>query len=157
MTVRVPRRGTHGVAFPKFPGWLATFFSRLQLRGFRRRGGGRTGGGIHSFILETVGARSGEKRTALLGYLEESPTSWLIIASLAGTARNPAWLHNLAKQPEATIEFGDGRRVDVVAETLHGPDLDAAWERIGREAPEYVRYRSKTDREIPVLRLSKGD
>ena len=89
----------------------------------------------------------------MLGYLEESGVSWLVIASLAGTARNPAWMHNLAKHPEATIEFGDSRRVDVVAETLHGPQLEEAWRRITADAPEYVKYRSKTDREIPVVRL----
>lgn len=27
--------------------------------------------------------------------------------------------------------------------------------RIGREAPEYLKYRSGTDREIPVLRLTR--
>jgi deazaflavin-dependent oxidoreductase (nitroreductase family) len=157
MTVRVPRRGSRGVAFPKFPGPMARFFSRIQRQGFRRRRGGRTGGGIHSLILETVGARSGETRYAMLGYLEESAGSWLIIASLAGTARNPAWLHNLAKQPQATVEFGDGRRVGVFAETLHGSELEEAWERIGVDAPEYVKYRTKTDREIPVIRLRRRD
>jgi deazaflavin-dependent oxidoreductase (nitroreductase family) len=153
MSVRVPPHGSRGSRFPKFPGPMARFFSRVQQRGFRRKGGGRTGGGIHSLILESVGARTGDKRIAMLGYLEETPASWLIIASLAGTARNPAWLHNLAKQPQATVEFGDGRRVDVLAETLHGPELETAWDRIGRDAPEYVKYRSMTDREIPVVRL----
>jgi deazaflavin-dependent oxidoreductase (nitroreductase family) len=157
MTVRVPRRGSRGVPFPKFPGPVARFFSRMQQRGFRRKSGGRTGGGVHSLMLESVGARTGETRYAMLGYLEESAGSWLIIASLAGTARNPAWLHNLAKHPQATVEFGDGRRVNVVAETLHGPELEDAWVRIGKDAPEYVKYRSKTDREIPVLRLRQPD
>ena len=93
----------------------------------------------------------------MLGYLEESAGSWLIIASLAGTARNPAWLHNLAKHPDAAVEFGDGRRVNLTAETLHGPELEEAWQRIGSDAPEYVKYRSKTDREIPVIRLRQRD
>jgi hypothetical protein len=45
------------------------------------------------------------------GYLEEGAGSWLVIASTAGAAYHPAWLYNLAKQPEATIEFEDGRRI----------------------------------------------
>jgi deazaflavin-dependent oxidoreductase (nitroreductase family) len=143
------------VPFPKFPGWLASLMSRMQLRQFRRSHGGHTGGGLHAVVLETTGARSGEPRTAILGYVEESDSSWLVIASLAGAARNPAWLYNLARRPEATIEFGDGRRVPVTAETLAGEDLDAAWERIGVEAPEYVKYRTKTDREIAVVRLRR--
>ncbi|TME10985.1 MAG: nitroreductase family deazaflavin-dependent oxidoreductase [Chloroflexi bacterium] len=156
MTVKVPPRGTHGVPFPKFPSPLARLFSRLQARGFRRSRGGHTQGGVDAILLHTVGARSGEPRTALLGYITEMPDSWLVIASLAGAARNPGWLHNLAHDPQATIEFGDGRRVEVRAETLEGADLEAAWTRIAREAPEYKKYESKTDRPIPVIRLRKA-
>jgi deazaflavin-dependent oxidoreductase (nitroreductase family) len=153
MSVKVPPRGKRGVPFPSLPGWLARFLSRMQQRQFRRRHGGQTQGGLHALMLETVGARTGEPRSAMLGYVEERPGSWLVVASLAGAARNPAWLHNLAREPRATVEFGDGRRVDVLAETLDGADLTAAWERVATEAPEYDRYRSKTDRTIPVVRL----
>lgn len=106
-------------------------------------------------MLETIGAKTGEPRTALLGYIEELHGSWLVIASLAGAARHPGWLHNLASHPEAMIEFGDGSRVAVRAETLVGEELEAAWARIAVDAPEYVKYRSKTDREIPVIRLRR--
>ena len=153
MTVRLPPRGTRGVPFPRFPSWLATFFSKRQLASFRRGGGGHTQGGQHTLMLETIGAKSGKPRIAMLGYVDESPTSWLVVASLAGAARHPSWLHNLAARPEATAEFGDGRRIAVRAETPEGPELDAAWQLIGAEAPEYVKYGSKTDREIPVVRL----
>jgi deazaflavin-dependent oxidoreductase (nitroreductase family) len=91
----------------------------------------------------------------VVGYIEEGPEAWLVIASLAGASRHPAWLHNLAKQSDATLEFDDGRRVEVQAETLEGPQLETAWARIADDAPEYVKYRSKTDRDIPVLRLRK--
>lgn len=120
---------------------------------FRRNRGGRTQGGVAALLLHTIGARSGEPRSALLGFLPEGPESWLVIASLAGAARHPSWLYNLAKDPHATIEFGDGRRVAVVANSLEGEELDAAWRVIGRDAPEYAGYLSKTDRAIPVVRL----
>jgi deazaflavin-dependent oxidoreductase (nitroreductase family) len=125
----------------------------MQYRQFRRRGGGHTQGGLHALILETVGAKSGEPRRAMLGYVEEEPGSWLVVASLAGASRHPAWLHNLARRPDAVIEFGDGRRIEVTAETLDGPQLDRAWGQLAQEAPEYVKYRTQTDREIPVVRL----
>jgi deazaflavin-dependent oxidoreductase (nitroreductase family) len=76
---------------------------------------------------------------------------------MAGAARHPAWLYNLARRPEATVEFPGGRRVDVVAETLEGEQLAAAWARIGVDAPEFAGYRSKTDRELPVVRLRQRD
>ena len=149
MTVKVPRSGTHGTPFPRF---LAGLGNRFIVRQFRR-GGVRTLGGVSTLLLDTVGARTGERRRSVLGYLEEGPESWLVIASLGGASRHPAWLHNLAKQPDVTITLGSGRRVDVRAETLEGDQLDAAWARIAGEAPEYAKYRSKTDRDIPVLRL----
>ena len=149
MPVTVPRRGTRGVPFPRF---LSGFGGRMVLRQFRR-GGMRTQGGLPTFMLETVGARTGQLRQAALGYLEDEPGSWLVIASAAGVAWHPGWLYNLSKQPDATIEFEDGRRVPVRAESPTGADLEAAWARIARDAPEYVHYRSRTDREIPVVRL----
>jgi F420H(2)-dependent quinone reductase len=72
---------------------------------------------------------------------------------MAGARYHPAWLHNLAKDPEATIEFKGGSPIPVRAESVQGTDLEAAWARIGQEAPEYVKYRSKTDRELVVVRL----
>ena len=155
MAVTVPPKGTRGVPFPKLPGLVTRFFSRLQARMFRRQHGGRTQGGVAALLLHTTGARSGEPRSALLGFLPDGPDSWLVIASLAGAARNPSWLFNLAKDPHATIEFGDGRKVPVVAHTLDGDELAAAWRVIGRDAPEYAGYLSKTDRAIPVVRLQQ--
>lgn len=151
MTVRVPRGGSRGMRLPRF---LARIGNRLMLRNFRG-GHARTQSGVEALMLETVGAKSGHPRQAVLGYLPEGDDAWLVIASLGGTARNPAWLHNLAAQPEATIQFNDGRRVDVRAETLAGTDLEAAWQRLEREAPEFPKYKSKTDREIAIVRLRR--
>jgi deazaflavin-dependent oxidoreductase (nitroreductase family) len=128
------------------------FGNRMMLRQFRQ-GRARTRGGIDTLMLETVGSKSGQRRQSVLGYLTECDDAWLVIAALAGARRHPAWLYNFAAQPDVTIQFGDGRRVDAHAETLEGDDLAAAWERIGREAPEFPKYRTQTDREIPVVRL----
>jgi deazaflavin-dependent oxidoreductase (nitroreductase family) len=154
VSVIVPPPGTRGSRFPKFPGVLARFFSRMQTSMFRRQHGGRTQGGIPALLLETTGAKSGAQRRAVVGYLEDGPDAWLVIASLAGTARNPAWLHNLAKTPAATVELGDGRRVRVQATTLEGATREAAWKRIEVEAPEYAKYLDVTDRQMAVVRLA---
>ena len=153
MSVTVPPADTRGSRFPKVPGPLARLFSRLQLRMYRRGKGGSTPGGAPTLVLETTGAKSGEKRHAVLGYVEEAPGSWLVMASLAGSARNPSWLHNLARTPEATIELGDGRRVRVSATSLSGPELDAGWKRFSVAAPEYAKYLTVTDRAMPIVRL----
>ena len=125
----------------------------MMLRSFRK-GGARTQGGIATLLLETVGAEVGSACASRSW--DSSPDgddAWLVVASLAGTARNPAWLHNLAARPDATVELADGRRIDVRAETLEGADLAAAWERLEWEAPEYPKYKIKTDREVAIVRL----
>ncbi len=149
MAVIVPPDGTRGVRFPRF---VVHLLSRFTPGMFRRRTN-KTGGGIPTLLLETRGARSGKTRYAILGFLEDGPDAWLVVASLAGAARQPDWLHNLAGDPHATIEFHGGRREDIEAETLAGAELDAAWKRLAEEAPEYPKYLEKTDREIPILRL----
>jgi len=149
MTVKVPTKGTRGTRFPKFMARIGNGFMVGQFR----RGRGREIAGTHTLILETRGAKSGQVRQAILGYLEEPPDAWLIIGSASGANWNPAWMYNLANDPDATIDFGDGRRVDVRAETVEGADLEAAWKRIEVEAKQYAGYRAKTDRQIPVVRL----
>jgi deazaflavin-dependent oxidoreductase (nitroreductase family) len=113
-----------------------------------------TSGGLHAFVVESIGARTNRVRHAVLGYLEE-PDAWLIIGSKGGAPTNPAWVHNLGAHSDATVVLADGQRVPVTAERLEGADLDRAWERIAVEAPEYVAYRSRTKREIPVIRLRR--
>jgi F420H(2)-dependent quinone reductase len=112
-----------------------------------------TAGGLHAFVVETKGARTGRTRRAILGYLEDGPGAWLIIGSKGGSPTNPAWVHNLATDEPATVVMADGTRVAVRGRRLSGDELDRAWERIAKEAPEYIAYRSKTQRSIPVIRL----
>jgi deazaflavin-dependent oxidoreductase (nitroreductase family) len=112
-----------------------------------------TAGGLHSFVVETKGSRTGQTRRAVLGYLEDGPGAWLIIGSKGGAPTSPAWVHNLAADPSATIVMADGTRVSVRAERLAGDDEERAWQRIAEEAPEYVGYRSRTTRPIPVIRF----
>jgi len=151
MSVTIPPKGNRGVPFPRF---LTKLFSRFVPSMFRRRPN-KTSGGIPTLLLETRGAKSGKPRYAMLGYLEDGASAWLVMASAIGAKSNPAWLHNLAREPRATIEFFGGRRLEVDAETLAGAELEPAWKRLETEAPEYPRYLSKTDRQIAVVRLTE--
>ena len=78
------------------------------------------------------------------------------IESLSEEERSRAvvYVSDRVLEPGDELEV-DGRRVQVVARTLEGQELDAAWTRIAREAPEYAAYLSKTDRAIPVVRLEE--
>jgi deazaflavin-dependent oxidoreductase (nitroreductase family) len=68
--------------------------------------------------------------------------------------KNPAWYHNLAAHPDqAQIEVG-GKTVNVTATQLAGQERDAAWQRITAAQPRYAGYVKKTDRVLPVIRLT---
>jgi len=109
-------------------------------------------------LLKTVGARSGETRTSLLGWFPDSTEGgWLVVASFAGAARHPAWFLNMARNPDKVwVEIGN-RKLQVQPESLSGADRAEAWQRIVSLAPGYGGYQQKTDREIPVVRLRPLD
>ncbi len=157
MSVKLPPSGSRGMRFPRF---LAGLGNRFMLWQFGR-GGARTQGGVDTLMLETVGARSGKPRRLVLGCLADGDDAWLVIAKLAGAARHPAWLHNLAAQPDATAQFDDGRPIDARPETLEGEDLGAAWARISREVRIYQvpfqdRPRDPCRSPPPTLMAARG-
>lgn len=150
MTTFHARPGTRGARQPgrRILLWLNGFVS-----GRVRKGGNPMGFG--TLLLTTAGRKSGLERTSPLGYVPDGNGGWLIAASASGSAANPNWYHNLAAAPEnARIEVG-GKTVSVTAEQLHGNERDAAWRTLTTTIPRFARYGAKTDREIPVIRLTR--
>jgi deazaflavin-dependent oxidoreductase (nitroreductase family) len=149
-------RGTYGPNMPSFAAPMIKFVNNQMIRRFRRSnriGGGKTAG-MDVLVLTTVGAKTGRRRQSLLGWFPDGDGAWLVVASGGGTAANPAWYHNLAAHPDrAEIEVG-GKTVKVTATQLTGPERDAAWQRITAAQPRYASYEKKTDRLIPVIRLT---
>ena len=107
--------------------------------------------------LSTVGARSGKRRMAVLGWFPDGTRSdsWQVVGSNAGSARHPGWAHNLVRNPDhVTVDVGEGpTAVDV--ELLGGEERRSAWDRVVEMAPGYGYYLEKTDREIPIFRLTR--
>ena len=61
---------------------------------------------------------------------------------------------NLAKNPDKIwLEVGN-RKLKAAAELLKGKEREDALARIAVTAPRYGQYQEKTDREIPVIRLT---
>jgi deazaflavin-dependent oxidoreductase (nitroreductase family) len=111
--------------------------------------------GRKSLLLTTIGARSGERRTASLRRFDEGDRGWLIVASFGGAARHPAWLVNLSRHSDQVwVEVGRDR-FKVRPELLSGEERAVAWKRIVAEAPQFGGYELKTDRVIPVVRLAR--
>jgi deazaflavin-dependent oxidoreductase (nitroreductase family) len=145
--------GTRGARQPK-AGFLVTWLNRTAAKRIRTRGGKFMG--FDALVLTTIGARSGVERSTPTGWFPTGDDdSWLIAASAAGAPRNPAWYYNLAANPDqVTIEMA-GRRIPVTAAQLHGTEREQAWQQIKKAVPRFAQYESKTDREIPVIRLTR--
>jgi deazaflavin-dependent oxidoreductase (nitroreductase family) len=106
--------------------------------------------------LITVGARSGSERHVVVGWFEDprDPDARLVVASFAGSASNPAWLLNMAAHPGSIRVHDERGEFAVTADTLAGAERAEAWERVSAAAPGYGAYPTKTDREIPIVRLT---
>jgi deazaflavin-dependent oxidoreductase (nitroreductase family) len=145
-------RGTRGARQPS--GRVMRWMNSMMVRRLRRPGKGRVRD-FDALILTTVGRKSGMERTTPVGWFPDADGSWLIVASANGAVDNPAWYYNLAANPDrARIEVR-GEIVAVTAEQLHGSERQQAWERIIKAAPSFAKYEDKTDREIPVIKLTR--
>jgi deazaflavin-dependent oxidoreductase (nitroreductase family) len=146
------RPGTRGA-------WQPSSRILLGINGFvarrLRKGGKKTPGfDFDILLLTTTGRKSGLERTSPLGWVSDGNGGWLIAASANGAAGIPAWYHNLAAAPDkARIEV-NGATIPVSAEQLHGAERDAAWQTLTAAIPRFRKYPEKTDREIPVIRLT---
>jgi len=101
--------------------------------------------------LTTTGRRSGQPREVLLTYLDH-PDGFVVAASNAGAAHDPAWWLNLQSQPAAVVEVGR-RATEVRARLLEGDERDQAWHRLVEINDGYRVYAESMEREVPVVLL----
>jgi deazaflavin-dependent oxidoreductase (nitroreductase family) len=136
-------------------GNAVTRFVMKTMTSWHRRSGDKFQG-MDLLYLTTVGAKSGEKRQSTVTRFADGDDAWLIVASAGGSAHHPAWYHNIAAHPDQVwIEFG-GQEVKVSPHQLEGDERAQAWERIIKAFPRYAGYQDKTDRDIPVIRLTRA-
>ena len=148
MTFQTIPKGSYGQKMPPLAKPLMKLMNPLMVGQAKRSKGGSTG------VVTSVGAKSGHKRQSVLGVFPDGDDAWLIVASFGGNASNPAWYYNLAANPDqAELEFG-GRKIPVLATQLSGSEREDAWQKITSAKPQYSSYATKTDRQIPIIRLS---
>ena len=138
------------------PPWLMRIMAAANVAFFRLMGRRARVQGRPLLLLTTVGAKSGKRRQATLGWFDDDPPSpdrWLIVASKGGSATHPGWYVNLARRPKETKIEADGKTIAVDPQSLEGAERERAWARIVAQAPGYGKYAVTTDREIPIVRL----
>ena len=127
---------------------------RWVLRATRGRVSTLVGARLHHnvLVLTTTGARSGRARDVPLVYVERG-RDLIVIASSAGAAKHPAWLHNLRKTPRARVLIR-GQSIDVLAREATGPEREELWSRAVALYDGFNTYKQRTDRRIPVVVLT---
>ena len=122
-----------------------------------KRSNGRLGGawlGAPVLLLDHVGRRSGEHRTTPLLYLEDGD-DLVIVGSRGGSDAMPAWWLNLRDKPETTVQVG-GERRRVRARQASPEEKQRLWPRLVEMYSDFEAYQRRTDRDIPVIILSRA-
>jgi deazaflavin-dependent oxidoreductase (nitroreductase family) len=130
-------------------------FWRIHPRLYRWTGGRLGGaiGGLPVLLLTTTGRKTGDPRTSALTYLPHGD-DFVVIASVLGEPRHPAWWLNLAARPDASVQVG-GTVHRVRARQAEGEERDALWRAVVAKMPDYDEYRARTSRRIPVVVLER--
>ncbi|MBJ19516.1 MAG: nitroreductase family deazaflavin-dependent oxidoreductase [bacterium] len=125
-----------------------------------RWSGGRIGGklaGLPVLLIETVGRKSGERRETALTYLPypyPGGDHYVVIASLLGEPKHPAWYLNLQADPKIAVIVGPSR-IAVEARDAEGEEREGIWNDLVSISPDYSAYRNLTGRRIPVVVLRR--
>jgi len=141
----VPLEGEYG---PSTSGWARTAAERYEASDGTES---NTLRGRPVIVLTSVGAKSGKLRKTALMRVEHDGV-YAVVASLGGAPRNPAWYHNLTKNPHVELQDGATKR-DYLARELSGDEKADWWARAVEAWPDYAAYQERTRRQIPVFVL----
>jgi deazaflavin-dependent oxidoreductase (nitroreductase family) len=101
--------------------------------------------------LTTIGRRSGQERSVILGYFEDGPN--LVTMAMNGWADGePAWWLNLQAHPKTSVDLVAGRRT-VKGRAAEGEErsrLWARWSEIDTNLDAYAALRS-TETAVVIL------
>jgi len=159
--IPIPPKGTKGGSMPGGrllqklgAGWMKRQVSKHQAATTAEQAKFM---GFPVLVLTTVGARSGNEHSHIVGGFPDGEDAWLVIASKSGASTHPHWFFNIAKNPDKVWAQVGNRRFHAHVESLQGAARDAAYARVVAVAKNYGPYQTKTDREIPVLRLTPAE
>ena len=150
MSQESPQREKPGLLLRMFQ--LLGPITPLYLRVYRLLGGRLVGGGS-ALLITTVGRRSGQPRTVIVGYRRQGDEVIVVGSNLAKPAV-PSWVLNLRAHPEAKVQLGR-ERYQARAEFLEGEDRAGHWDRLVAAEPLYDQVQRVAGREIPVIRLRR--
>jgi len=103
-------------------------------------------------LLTTRGRKTGRAHTVPLLFLRDGD-DLLVIASWGGRPHHPDWYANLEAHPYATVQVL-ARKWSVTARPLPEDEHRHWWPKVVAAYAGYATYQARTDRPIPLVRLS---
>ena len=135
----------------------ATAWEDRLIAEMRENGGKVTSGplaGHPLLVLTNTGAKSGEKRRAILTFHLDKG-DYIVAGTAGGSPVEPAWVHNVDVNPDVELEADDQIFPATATVIADGPERDRLWDDHVKELPWFGDYPSQTDRLIPMVRLSR--
>ena len=130
-------------------------FNRNLIDEFRANDG-KVGGpfaGAPLLLLTTTGAKTGAQRTTPLVYQNDGDRV-VVFGSKGGAPTHPAWYLNLVANPSVTVEL-PGETFEAHAATAEGAERERIWSVQKELMPGFADYEAKTDRQIPVVVITR--
>lgn len=110
--------------------------------------------GVPCLVLTTKGRKSGELRRNALIYGTDGD-DYVIVASRGGDPKHPHWYLNLVDEPKVGVQVGKDR-FDATAHVATAEEKGRLWSALTQIWPAYDEYQAKTEREIPVVVLTRA-
>jgi deazaflavin-dependent oxidoreductase (nitroreductase family) len=110
-------------------------------------------GDMPLLLLTTTGARSGQPRLSPLAYIMDGDR-YVVVASKGGSPTHPDWYHNIAANPDVTVEVGTEKfsaRAEIAAEPERTRLFNAAVEVF----PQLGEHERNAGRIIPIITLTR--
>ena len=135
----------------------ANAWEEALIADLRANGGTPSGGplaGQPLLVLYSTGAKSGERRRAILTYSKDGD-DLMVAGTASGSPTTPSWVYNVRANPEVELEIGN-ETVPATAKVEAGAERDRLWDQHVAALPWFGEYPSQTGgRVIPMIRLTR--
>lgn len=108
--------------------------------------------GVPTLLLTTTGRNTNQPRTSALIFARDG-ADYLVVASMGGAPKHPAWYLNISADPEVQIQV-KGERIAATARTAGESERARLWTIVADQWPNYDVYQTRTTRVIPIVVLT---
>jgi F420H(2)-dependent quinone reductase len=112
--------------------------------------------GVDLVMLTTIGRKTGQPRTTVIGAPIIGEDMVLVLASYAAGNRNPQWYYNLLANPRVEL-LVKGRKRVMIARDAQGEEKAELWKRSVAGGAPLDKYQARTERTIPLVILEPAE